>query len=411
MPEQYKNKIDKINSFLGILEQAFVSSGNFFFFILLSKLLTIEELGIYSLTWIIVISISSFIAAWFSSPMLSIQPKLTISESYAFINDLTKQFIAILLIMFILIFIVFFLFDGILSIEIFFLSIAGVFYYLFEYLRRVAMIKKYYKSLLSASILLYFSLFLGSIFLSNSIFLSIAKITAISYGCISTVFLIFLLPKFIEGKLKNFHSRRLKFSKWMSYTSLLQFVSGNAVSIFSALILPVAEIGLLRLGQSFVSFMNPIIIYLDNNARIYFSSILGKNGKKAFNNAFTKFRSIFLLISSLFSLLLGYTGIHLINIYYPELSDSNLKAYFIFYIFLMIITINTFVYRLKFLVLEKTNYIYKTYLFGATAATIVFYPLTFALNGFGVIATLILTQFTMLFFLININRKLIQGQR
>ena len=192
----------------------------------------------------------------------------------------------------------------------------------------------------------------------------------------------------------------------MSYTSLLQFVSGNAVSIFSALILPVAEIGLLRLGQSFVSFINPIIIYLDNNARIYFSSILSKNGKKALNKAFKNFKSIFLLASYLFSLLLGYVGIYFIDLYYPELSDSNLKAYFIFYIFLMIITINTFVYRLKFLVLEETNYIYKTYLFGAAVAAILFYPLTYMLNGFGVITTLILTQLSMLFLLININRRL-----
>ena len=260
----------------------------------LFSLLLPDDFGTYSLIWIIFISIGSFFSAWFSSPLLSIQPTLSKIESTRFVNDLTKQIIAILSLLLLFLLMGFLIFDNIFKIEVFILSTALIPYLLYEFLRRLAMVKDKVKILFSISLFLYCSLFFWSFYYSNGNFLSITKIIVISYGVSSLLLLASLRLNFISGNLSNLNSRRKEFSKWMTYSSLLQFICSNAVSIFSALILPLSEIGVLRLAQTFVGLFNPLLAYLDNHIRIYFSRILSAEGQEKLESSFRSFKIKFL---------------------------------------------------------------------------------------------------------------------
>jgi hypothetical protein len=165
-------------------------------------------------------------------------------------------------------------------------------------------------------------------------------------------------------------------------------MSGNAVSIASAAILPLAEIGLLRLAQTFVSLFNPVLIYLDNYARIYLSRVLDSSGKDGLDLAFKSFKLKFLFISCFAGLILGVTGVISIDLFYPELSDSNIREYFALYLLLILLTATTFIIRLRLLVLEETNYIFRTYCVGMVVSFVLFFPMVSFYEGFGVIGTL-----------------------
>jgi O-antigen/teichoic acid export membrane protein len=382
----------KVNYFLGIFEQIIVSGGNFCFVILLSKLLLPDDFGTYSLIWIIFISIGSLFSAWFSSPLISIQPTLSSLESTQFLNDLTKQILMLLSFLIVILFIFFLIFDDIFKIEIFILSAALTPYLLYEFLRRLAMIKNRLRYLLPISFSLYCSLFFGSIFIFDGNFLSITLIIIISYGVCALLLLVLLRQNFLSGNLGNLNQRRIEFSKWMSYSSLLQFISSNAVSILSATLLPLSEIGVLRLAQTFVGLFNPILTYLDNHVRIYFSRILSTKGKAGLEIAFQSFKIKFLLTSLLGITILGCFGIFLIDLFYPEFSDTYLQEYFALYLILLMVTMTSFIYRLRLIVLENTNLIFRTYLLGSIMTMMLFYPLVINFGGFGVILTLLSTH-------------------
>ena len=81
----------RLNYILSVAEQVIVSGGNFTLAILLSKLLAPNDFGMYSIVWMAIISVASFVNAWFSSPMLSISPSLSQSDSDHFISSLTKK--------------------------------------------------------------------------------------------------------------------------------------------------------------------------------------------------------------------------------------------------------------------------------------------------------------------------------
>ena len=377
-----------INRYFGIFDQLITSGGNFFLAIILSKLLLLDDFGMYSVIWIGIISFGTLFSSWFASPLLSIGPTLSESEFNQFVSDLTKQILAALGCLTLILIAVFILLDDIFEIEVFILCSSLVPYLLYDFLRRLAMVKERLRSLLVISLCLYGLLFSACLLYFDGNFLSVTKIISMSYGVCAILLLVTLRTNFIIGKLDRLNSRRVEFAKWMSYSSLVQFMSGNAVSIASAALLPLAEIGLLRLAQTFVSLFNPVLIYLDNYARIYLSRVLDSSGKDGLDLAFKSFKLKFLFISCFAGLILGVTGVISIDLFYPELSDSNIREYFALYLLLILLTATTFIIRLRLLVLEETNYIFRTYCVGMVVSFVLFFPMVSFYEGFGVIGTL-----------------------
>ena len=397
------------NYSLGVAEQLIVSGGNFTLAILLSKLLAPNDFGMYSIIWMAVISVASFVNAWFSSPMLSISPSLSRSDSDYFISSLTKKMLLFQIVVLFAWVLVFNFRGQSLRSEALFLGLSCIPFFLYDFLRRVAVVRKEMKHLVVIDVLLYSFLILGCLYLSNGEFLSISIIICLSYFLASVALLIVFKPTWrassgsvdlIKHESSAVWPRHISFAKWASYTSVLQFTSGNAVVLFSSTLLSLADVGLLRLAQTFVSVFNPALVFLDNHGRVYFANILKVLGAPALNKSFKAF--VFKAMLSCFGVcvIMAIFGQYLIAYFYPEYFGTQLQYYYLLYTALTFFTVNTYILRLRLLVLEHGKLIFRAYVMSSIFSVAAFYPATLIFGAQGVILVLIITQIVMSIFII-----------
>ena len=405
----------KLDNSLGIFEQIISSGGNFIFAILLSKLLSPDDFGSYSVIWMIIISLSSIINAWFSSPLLSIGPSLIKNEENKFINDLTRQILILQFVLAFFLLLVLGVFNKMLELEDLILVSTCIPFFLYDFLRRVAIIKGKLKTLVTVGGCLQVFLIAGCMYTSNGDFLIVSKIIALSYIAASFYLLMIFRPvirlrcdssELSSGNLRSIESRRFDFSKWLSYSSVLQFISGNAVTIFSAGLLPIAEVGLLRLAQTFVSLFNPVLIYMDNHARPYFARILRDSGGAVFNFSFKKMALKFVSFGFVVFSSVGVLGVFMIDEFYPNLYDTNIYGYFVLFLLLAFLGTISFIFRMRFLVLEKNKIIFRSYLVASISSISLFYPMVLNFGGYGVVGTLIITQTIILVILSGVFQRI-----
>jgi len=405
--------VTKFNNIFGVLEQIIVSGGNFIFAILLSKMLTPSDFGIYSLVWVAIISVASFFNSWFSSPMLSISPSLSQSNSDHFISILTKKIMLTQLVILFLSLLIFKFGGQFFRPEIFFLVMSCVPFFLYDFLRRVAIVKREIKHLVVVNVFLYFSLIISFLYLYDGEVQTIGIIIFLSYLFSSIALLIVYQPlskvysdtiKLENSEFTSIWPRHLSFAKWASYSSVLQFITGNAVFLFSSALLSLSDVGLLRLAQTFVSIFNPILVFLDNHSRVYFATILKVSGLNKLNNYFKAFVFKSMLSCMAICLIMGVLGQHLIDYFYPEYLETQLKNYSLLYIILTFFTVTTSILRLRLLILEHVKLIFRAYVFSSVISIAVFYPMILMFGAHGVILVLITTQIVMSFLIIFLRK-------
>jgi len=273
----------------------------------------------------------------------------------------------------------------------------------------VAVVRKEMKHLVVIDVLLYSFLILGCLYLSNGEFLSISIIICLSYFLASLALLIVFKPTWRASSdsvdlIKHDYSavwpRHIRFAKWASFTSLLQFTSGNAVVLFSSTLLSLADVGLLRLAQTFVSIFNPALVFLDNHGRVYFANILKVKGAPALNTRFKAFMFKAMLICFGVCSIMAIFGQYLIAYFYPEYLKTQLQYYYLLYTALTFFTVNTYILRLRLLVLEQGRLIFQAYVMSSIFSVAAFYPATLMFGAQGVILVLIITQIVMSIFII-----------
>jgi O-antigen/teichoic acid export membrane protein len=409
----------RLNYILGVAEQIIVSGGNFTFAILLSKLLAPNDFGMYSIVWMAIISAASFVNAWFSSPMLSISPSLSQSGSDHFISSLTKKMLLFQMVVLFAWVLVFNFRGQSLRSEAIFLGLSCIPFFLYDFLRRVAVVRNEMKHLVVIDVLLYSFLILGCLYLSNGDFLSISIIICLSYFLASLALLIVFKPTWrassdsvnlIKHETSAVWPRHISFAKWASYSSVLQFTSGNAVVLFSATLLSLADVGLLRLAQTFVSIFNPVLVFLDNHGRVFFAQTLRDSGLQALNDGFRSFSLRVVVACVLLCTFLGLLGIPIINYSYPELVDTEIGIYYFLFLVLIFFTVATYIFRLRLLVLEHSKRVFKSYLISAAVSLTMVYPAVLNFGGQGVVYTLITTQLCILLYLmLSYNWPTIEG--
>ena len=71
-----------------ILDQAIVSGGNFFTTLILFKFLGLEDFGIFTAIWILIMSTNTVQESLIVSPLLSIAPKLKLKQRNEYISNL-----------------------------------------------------------------------------------------------------------------------------------------------------------------------------------------------------------------------------------------------------------------------------------------------------------------------------------
>lgn len=400
--------------YFNFAEQVIVSGGNFGLAILLSKALPAADFGVYGVVWVVIISISSLVHANFSSPMLSIAPSLSTADSQLFVIGLVKRMLWLMFFITVIWLLCYAIFFDETRLEVLFLGLACAPFLLFEFLRRVSAVRNEMGFLISIDLMLFGFIFAFLICFENVNFNIVSGVIAASYFMVSTLLLIrflmncglnFSATLIVDDQSQLYMMRHKTFSLWASYTSVLQFVSGNGITLFSATILAMSDVGLLRLAQTFVSVFNPLLVFSDNHGRVYFSKKLATFGRSELDARFRNVGAKCLLVGFSIFVLMALVGDNVISFYYPEYADTNLYYFFLLYLVLTFLTFNTSLMRLWFLVLEDARSVFVTYVLAALVSVTVIFPLIYLYGAAGLVFSLIAAQIVMLMIFFAIGRR------
>ncbi|WP_170940588.1 oligosaccharide flippase family protein [Pseudoalteromonas sp. NBT06-2] len=377
---------------------------NFVITILLARLLNLTDFGLYSIVWLIVISIASLVQALIFSPMLSFSPKMSISRLRIFSNVTYSQLLVLLAILLFLLSLISFIsyfFDlhtmFQVALGVLFVSIP---YYLFEYFRRELMIQGRCIALLCTDCLTYLTILCCLyLFEVKSLYYAVMTISI----CFSGVVVVFMLtsnsrivafwlntPEYRALIIKQYY-----FSKWLVASSGLQFLNGNVFTLFAGAFVSMAQVGYLRMAQNIVGIINPIYVFLDNHAQLYLARIKSEKGNEACEKAYLKVATLCMMGLSFILVILFTFKTEIITFVYGKQS-AEVNEYMVLMIFLSFITGANFLERLISKVRENTHIIFKSYVHSSILSCISVYPLILYSEGRGAVLAMIFAQLIML---------------
>ncbi|MEQ9007463.1 MAG: hypothetical protein RLP12_06235 [Ekhidna sp.] len=328
------SKQSKSGWLVTIVDQVIVSLGNFVFVISLSKALSPSHFGLYSLVWMLVVAAGAFVNAWYSSPLTTISPTLGNLDADKFLATLVTEFFALMLILYFLTLLTSWILIenySALYIDVLLLVAAGISFYIYDFFRKIAILKRKSYSLLIIDTVTFLSLITVCWGLRNAQFV---RINAAIFGIfsISAVAMIFTLHhhlsirnKFWLKRLlhKGVYSRRAEYSKWISFSSIFQIISGAGVVMLSSTLLPLNQIGFLRIAQSLTSIFNPVYVYLDNHIKMEFSAILKTFGQTEMLERYSIFGMIFMISLLTLCISLAVVSGRVVEFIYPESENSE----------------------------------------------------------------------------------------
>ena len=387
-----------------ILDQIIVSGGNFFITIILARQLDEELFGVYSLIWLMVISVAAILQALFIAPLLSICPKLNEMESERFVTLILAELLLMLLLMCSILFIVtlvsaHFEYDAFSVSVTYYLMLAAP-YFLYDYIRRRLMVQDKNISLLWLDIFSYLMIIIGLMFLLDGEIFNAVIVISIVF----TISSIFMLARFglklevlkkSPRKCAYLLKKQWKFTKWLLGSAFLQFINGNALTIISGAIISISQVGYIRMAQNIVGMINPIYLFLDNHAQLYLARISYKEGVKSCEQMYRKLAVACMLVLFLMLAAIYVFSEQLISILYGK-QDDIISDYLILMLVVSFVTGANFLERLLAKVQENTKVIFRSYFYSSIVACIVIYPLSDRFGGAGVIYAIITAQLVML---------------
>ena len=325
----YRKHYEKI---LISLDQAIVSGSNFLIGLLISKLLGLDELGVYAFIWLLLMMSSSLIQNFISIPMINKYYGLKILDSKIYIvNVFLLQLISVTLfsvvIYLLLIFplnISFFitLSDNSISIPILIFS-----YLMQDFIRRLFILTVNLTKLLLSDLFVNASQVCFLLFFINEpkiefnnliFFLAMTYLLGFIYGLDGYYFGKKSFRKIIEIINQHWH-----IAKWLLASAILQWFAGNYFIVSAGNFLGTESAGIIRIAQSIVGIMNIFFIalefYIPAKAVIIYSTY----GRDYLLNYMFKLSLFGFLICLLFSIILIFTAENLLSILY----GVNYKQY------------------------------------------------------------------------------------
>lgn len=411
---------DKFKSFQGVvfIDQLLVSGSNFILGILLARNLGVELYGRFTLIWLIILFFSSLQLAFIISPMYSLGAKRNIESKSHFLNAL-KYIYLIFFSIVILMCSIFFKFGHLIwgdlnlnDVEGYILPCILVFL-LHDFLRRYFIFTKRNKQLILIDIISYLGQILGVIIYVRVELISVFQVLFVVFGLSNLVGLFSIKIKPIKlTYLRLVFLDNWRFSKWLVYSSILQWGSGNYFILAAGALLGNWAVGAIKVIQNLMGVLNVLFLSFENILPIKFSEMYRNGSIKLMRTYFFKLSKIGV---SVFSILL------LLSILFNEqLVLSIYGNSYIEYSYMLIwfILINLFIYfgillRYVLRTLEITKAIFYGYviniLFALSTSKILIE--NFNLEGvvFGLLITQIIMICVMLYFINkNVNKRVIR---
>ncbi|APW66220.1 hypothetical protein LPB137_10375 [Poseidonibacter parvus] len=412
MITKFKN-IAKNKKSLIFLDQILVSGSNFLLGILLARFLGLDIFGQFSLLWLIVLFFSSIQLALIISPLLTHAPKKNkLIKDYYLTNMLYMQFIFSIIC--VLILSILFYFSELITSKY---NISEFRYYILwmvfsflcqDFIRRYFIIKISYFRLIFIDVIAYIGQLIG---ISSLIFFE--QLTLINtFISISLTFTISFAVGYLQINFKSLKSTHIKllflknwkFSKWLVYSSLLQWGSGNFYILVAGSILGPWSVGVIKVMQNTMGIFHVIFIALENILPIRFAEIYKNNGyQKTISFFKIQLQYGFYIFLVLISVLFIYGEELILVIYGDEYVSYSylLFGFMIMYIFIYIGMLQRYILR----TIENTKKIFINYIITTIFSVIASFILIKTLEINGVVIGMILTQIlTSIIFFIEIKK-------
>lgn len=261
-----------LKKYIILADQGVISGVNFVNALLIAKMMGVHAFGVYAMSLLAVQFLGSIQQAFIIKPLFSLYPE----ESERNPNFLTSinsvQIVFSFLSMgvfFITVWIMSFFFNEFDSYAVLLsLTFYGVLVTSYDYLRRVLILKGNLGTLLISDLFAYGSFICATILVNSYGVLSVISLLT-SYSGILVCVSIFVVAKLsINWWCLNGLSLIIKklwgYSKFLVYTSVLQWFSGNLFILFAGIILGPISLGVVRIAQSIMGVFNVLFLALEN---------------------------------------------------------------------------------------------------------------------------------------------------
>ena len=320
--------ICKINKkIITLFDQIIVSGSNFLISILILRYLGIEEFGIFSFFWLIILFIGSIQQSLIISPLFSNAPKYKLSNLNLFYGNIFIQQITLIIITILAFYLFTKLFTLVSSeydlVKYFYaLSMLIVFFQLYNFFRRLHYSRDLFFNIFIIDLIIYLIFFVIVIYcnLDNSLNLLIV-LKIFTFIFILGTLLSFNLYKYLKFKKKLFFKiikENWSISSWLVLSNIIQWFSANLWLINIGLILGPFYLGVIRACQTILNISNLLFQTLENLYAQKISVILQNHGKLKMNNYITKLNLNGLLLTILLSLIIFFASEPLLKIFYGE---------------------------------------------------------------------------------------------
>ena len=378
-----------------LYDQCVVSGGNFLSSLILIKFLGIEDFGIFSKIWIIIISVNIIQQAILLNPLLSISSKLSALEKIEYIRN--SHFLQIIFSIITSLFLFFlirisdnsFIFYQTSNLSLFYILFSMSIIQLNEFYRKSIYTSKKIENLLKLDLTRYISQILILLFALIRGFKAPENILIVySFSCsLSFLMNLNLIPKIridFSSAFKTIKKNWL-ISRWLLSQSLISWFQSNYLLFLTSYNLGTIILGIIRTFQSILGIFHIFLHSIDNWLPV-------QSGKLLKNKPPYLFKKNILKIISKFSIF--FIGIFLILISFSKFIlfpfDKSLLDYiYEFRVFCIVYLIMSINYLIKNVLLGIEKTISNFYGSIISVLIIIIFG-NFFLNNFGLIGIIIL---------------------
>jgi len=389
--------------FIIMADQAIVSGSNFLIGILISKLLGLEDLGVYAFAWMVLMMCSSLQQNFISIPMVNKYVAFQEGQSSQYLNKLFIVQVGVSLLLSMILFLLILIplqikFFDTLDHLVYVLPFLIFSFLMQDFTRRIFILKGELFKLLLADLLVNWSQVVFLIIFVNRNELTLMHILVfftISYS----VGFSFAIPDYFKKRISfkgisDISSQHWVTAKWLLASAILQWFAGNYFIISAGTTLGTESAGIIRIAQSLVGVMNIFFIALEFYVPPKAAIIYQKNGKKALIHYITRITFFGTLLCLLFTGVLIFTSGSILTFLYGSNYEQYNTIIIAFSAFYIIVFLS---YPLRFVLRAMNNM--KDMFWAYLCATL----FSMALSGYmvrkyeiwGVIAGLALTQLIM----------------
>jgi O-antigen/teichoic acid export membrane protein len=274
-----------------LADQSMVSGANFVTTIVLARYLGIEEFGLYALVWMAVLFVNSLQHAMVNMPMMSIGPKQADADLPEYYGAVFVQQAAYAALSFTLLWL------GAMACDALFpawgitglalpLAFAGAAFQMQDFLRRYFFARGRSKAAMATDAVSY----LGQIFLLLVLILFVELRSAGVLWVIGVTSAVAgaLALLAIEGPAWNAAvfwavlARHWRFSRWLTASALMRWMSGNFFIIAAAAVLGAPAAGMLKAAQNIVGGLHVLFFGLENVIPVRAAEIHGEQRPERF---------------------------------------------------------------------------------------------------------------------------------